>query len=59
MASYLSPATAPAGTAASIAASSAALSVDELAAIEAAVPDGAVAGDRYDAAQMAALDSER
>ncbi len=36
-----------------------ALSVDELAAIEAAVPDGAVAGDRYDAAQMAALDSER
>jgi aryl-alcohol dehydrogenase-like predicted oxidoreductase len=35
------------------------LSVDELAAIEAAVPDGAVAGDRYDAAQMGALDSER
>ena len=35
------------------------LSVDELAAIEAAVPDGAVAGDRYDPAQMANLDSER
>ncbi len=35
------------------------LSVDELAAIEAAVPGGAVAGDRYDAAQMGALDSER
>ncbi|MGH3255365.1 MAG: aldo/keto reductase [Streptosporangiaceae bacterium] len=35
------------------------LSVDELAAIEAAVPDGQVAGDRYDAAQMGALDSER
>ena len=35
------------------------LSVDELAAIEAAVPDGAVAGDRYDAAQMTNLDSER
>jgi aryl-alcohol dehydrogenase-like predicted oxidoreductase len=35
------------------------LSVDELAAIEAAVPDGATAGDRYDAAQMGALDSER
>jgi len=36
-----------------------ALSVDELAAIEAAVPDGAVAGDRYDPAQMTNLDSER
>ena len=36
-----------------------ALSVDELAAIEAAVPGGAVAGDRYDPAQMGALDSER
>jgi aryl-alcohol dehydrogenase-like predicted oxidoreductase len=35
------------------------LSVDELAAIEAAVPDGAVAGDRYDPAQMTNLDSER
>jgi aryl-alcohol dehydrogenase-like predicted oxidoreductase len=35
------------------------LSADELAAIEAAVPDGAVAGDRYEATQMAALDSER
>ncbi len=36
-----------------------ALSMDELAAIEAAVPAGAVAGDRYDPGQMAALDSER
>jgi diketogulonate reductase-like aldo/keto reductase len=35
------------------------LSVDELAAIEAAVPAGAVAGDRYDPAQMTNLDSER
>jgi aryl-alcohol dehydrogenase-like predicted oxidoreductase len=35
------------------------LSADELAAIEAAVPAGAVAGDRYDPSQMAALDSER
>jgi aryl-alcohol dehydrogenase-like predicted oxidoreductase len=35
------------------------LSADELAAIEAAVPDDAVAGDRYEATQMAALDSER
>ena len=35
------------------------LSADDLAAIEAAVPDGAVAGDRYDAAQVAMLDSER
>jgi aryl-alcohol dehydrogenase-like predicted oxidoreductase len=35
------------------------LSADELAAIEAAVPAEAVAGDRYEAAQMAALDSER
>ncbi len=35
------------------------LSQDELAAIEAAVPAGAVAGDRYEAAQVAALDSER
>ena len=31
----------------------------ELAAIEAAVPAGQVAGDRYDAPQMRALDSER
>ena len=31
----------------------------DLAAIEAAVPAGAVAGDRYDEPQMAALDSER
>jgi aryl-alcohol dehydrogenase-like predicted oxidoreductase len=35
------------------------LSTDDLAAIEAAVPAGAVAGDRYEAAQVAALDSER
>jgi aryl-alcohol dehydrogenase-like predicted oxidoreductase len=35
------------------------LSADELAAIEAAVPAAAVAGDRYEAAQMSALDSER
>jgi aryl-alcohol dehydrogenase-like predicted oxidoreductase len=35
------------------------LSADDLAAIEAAVPADAVAGDRYDAAQVARLDSER
>ena len=35
------------------------LSADDLAAIEAAVPAEAVAGGRYEAAQMAALDSER
>ncbi len=35
------------------------LTADELSAIEKAVPAGAVAGDRYDAPQMAALDSER
>jgi aryl-alcohol dehydrogenase-like predicted oxidoreductase len=35
------------------------LSTDDLAAIEAAVPAGAVAGDRYDSAQMASLDAER
>jgi aryl-alcohol dehydrogenase-like predicted oxidoreductase len=35
------------------------LTPDELAAIEAAVPSDQVAGDRYDPAQMAALDSER
>jgi len=35
------------------------LSTDDLAAIEAAVPAGAVAGDRYEAAQVAVLDSER
>jgi aryl-alcohol dehydrogenase-like predicted oxidoreductase len=35
------------------------LSDDDLAAIEAAVPAGEVAGDRYEAAQMRALDSER
>jgi aryl-alcohol dehydrogenase-like predicted oxidoreductase len=35
------------------------LSADDLAAIEATVPAKAVAGDRYEAAQMSALDSER
>jgi aryl-alcohol dehydrogenase-like predicted oxidoreductase len=35
------------------------LSEDELARIEAAIPHDAVAGDRYDAGQMAMLDSER
>jgi len=35
------------------------LSADDLAAVEAAVPAAAVAGDRYASAQMAALDSER
>jgi aryl-alcohol dehydrogenase-like predicted oxidoreductase len=35
------------------------LTTEELAAIEAAVPDSAVAGDRYDPAQLAILDSER
>jgi aryl-alcohol dehydrogenase-like predicted oxidoreductase len=35
------------------------LSADELAAIEAAVPAEAVAGQRYDAAQVTMLDSER
>jgi aryl-alcohol dehydrogenase-like predicted oxidoreductase len=35
------------------------LSADELAAIEAAVPADAVAGERYDTAQVAMLDSER
>src|SRR5450755_4635559 len=35
------------------------LTADDLAAIEAAVPAGQVAGDRYDAAGMASLDSEK
>jgi len=35
------------------------LSTDDLAAIEAAVPADAVAGDRYEVSQVAALDSER
>jgi len=35
------------------------LSTDDLAVIEAAVPATAVAGDRYAASQVAALDSER
>jgi aryl-alcohol dehydrogenase-like predicted oxidoreductase len=34
------------------------LSPEDLARLEAAVPPGPVAGDRYDTAQMAALDSE-
>jgi pyridoxine 4-dehydrogenase len=35
------------------------LTADDVAAIERAVPREAVAGDRYDARQMAILDSER
>jgi len=35
------------------------LSAEEIAALEAAVPVGAVAGTRYDAAQMRVLDSEK
>ena len=35
------------------------LSADDLAAIEAAVPAGSAAGERYDEEQMAILDSER
>ena len=35
------------------------LTPDDLAAIEKAIPAEAVAGDRYEAAQMAILDSER
>ena len=35
------------------------LSPADLAAIEAAVPSGQVAGDRYEPGQMAALDSEK
>ncbi|MGH2411129.1 MAG: aldo/keto reductase, partial [Chloroflexota bacterium] len=35
------------------------LTADDLARIERAVPPGAAAGDRYDARQMAMLDSER
>ena len=35
------------------------LTADEIGAIEAAIPADAVAGDRYDTPQMAALDSER
>jgi hypothetical protein len=35
------------------------LTPDELTQIEKAVPKGAAAGDRYPAAQMATLDSER
>jgi aryl-alcohol dehydrogenase-like predicted oxidoreductase len=43
----------------SLAAADLVLKENDLAAIEAAVPAGAAAGDRYPAAQMAALDSER
>ncbi|MCX6499144.1 MAG: aldo/keto reductase [Arthrobacter sp.] len=43
----------------SLGAASVALSPQDLADIEAAVPADAVAGTRYDAGQMAALDSER
>jgi aryl-alcohol dehydrogenase-like predicted oxidoreductase len=35
------------------------LTADPLSAIESAVPKGSAAGGRYDAAQMAMLDSER
>ena len=35
------------------------LTAEDLAAIEAAVPAGAAAGERYDEQQMAILDSER
>jgi hypothetical protein len=35
------------------------LSAEDLAEIERAAPSGAVAGERYDARLMAALDSER
>ena len=42
-----------------IAATDLALSDGDLARIEAAMPAGAVAGDRYPAAQMVMLDSER
>jgi aryl-alcohol dehydrogenase-like predicted oxidoreductase len=43
----------------SLAAPDVRLTPDDLARIEAAIPAGAVAGDRYDAHQMAFLDSER
>jgi aryl-alcohol dehydrogenase-like predicted oxidoreductase len=43
----------------SLGATTLSLSAADLAAIEAAVPAGAVAGTRYDAGQMAFLDSER
>jgi aryl-alcohol dehydrogenase-like predicted oxidoreductase len=35
------------------------LTVEELARIEATIPPGAVAGDRYDPDQLALLDSEK
>jgi aryl-alcohol dehydrogenase-like predicted oxidoreductase len=43
----------------SVAAADVKLSADDLAAIEAAVPAGAAAGERYPAAHLPALDSER
>lgn len=43
----------------SLAAADLVLGEDDLAAIEAAIPAGAAAGERYPAAQMATLDSER
>jgi aryl-alcohol dehydrogenase-like predicted oxidoreductase len=43
----------------SLGAAGVALTAEELAAIEDAVPKGAVAGDRYDAGEMTMLDSER
>ena len=43
----------------SLAALDLALTTDDLAQIEAAIPLGAAAGDRYNAQQMAILDSER
>jgi DNA-binding GntR family transcriptional regulator len=43
----------------SLAALEVTLGAGDLAAIEAAVPPGAAAGDRYNARQMASLDSER
>lgn len=49
----------PGRIAAAVAAADLALSDADLAAIDEAVPAGAVAGDRYPAPQMATLDSER
>jgi len=43
----------------SLAAADVTLAAEDLAAIEAAVPAGAAVGDRYPAAQMGMLDSER
>ena len=49
----------PERVAEAVAALAAGLSADQLAAIEAAIPPDAVAGERYAPAQMAMLDSER